>query len=89
MFSLHAEARHGGVGKAGTVRELLYTADVTHGLLPLPQGRGWDLHLVLLIWKDQQSKVSQEWRQMEGLCLTLGQSYKGLAIVVGHNGWQV
>ncbi len=50
MFSLHAEARHGGVGKAGTVRELLHTADVTHGLLPLPQSRGWDLHLVLFIW---------------------------------------
>lgn len=51
MFSLHAEARHGRVGKAGTVRELFHTADVTHGLLPLPQSRGWDLHLVLLIWE--------------------------------------
>ena len=49
MFSLHAEARQGGVGKAGTVRELLHTADVTHGLLPLPQSWGRDLHFVLLI----------------------------------------
>ena len=75
MLSLHAETRQGGVGKAGTVRELLHTADVTHGLLPLPQGRGRDLHLVLLIWREQQSMV----------VLDLGQSYKRPAIVVSHN----
>lgn len=57
MFSLHAKARQGRVRKAGTVRELLHTTDVTHGLLPFPQGWGWDLYLILLIWKDQESEV--------------------------------
>ena len=64
MFSLHTEARHGRVGKAGTVRKLFHAADVTHWFLPLPQSRGWDLHLVLLIWGEgggrQESKVSME-----------------------------
>lgn len=60
MFSLHAEARHGGVGKAGTVRELFHTTDVTHGFLPLPQSRGWNLHLVLLICGVGYKEVSQD-----------------------------
>lgn len=84
MFSLHTEARQGGVGKAGTVRELLHTTDVTHGLLPLPQGRGRDLHLVLLIWRDQQSKISRD-GALGRVVLDLGQSYKGETIVVSHN----
>lgn len=58
MFSLHSEARQGGVGKAGAVRELLHTTDVTHGLLPLPYGGGRDLHLVLLICNEQKSEIS-------------------------------
>lgn len=58
MFSLHTKARQGGVGKAGTVRELLHATDVTHWLLPLPQGRGRDLHLVLLIWEGGRVKRS-------------------------------
>lgn len=60
MLSLDTEARHGGVGKAGTVRKLLDTADVTHWLLPLPQSRGWDLHFVLLIWGGQDSEVTKD-----------------------------
>lgn len=32
------------------MRELFHTTDLTHGFLPLPQSRGRDLHLVLLIW---------------------------------------
>lgn len=33
--------------------ELLDAADVTHGFLPLPQGRRRDLHLILLIWVER------------------------------------
>lgn len=72
MFSFHPEARQGGVGKAGAVCELLHTADVTHGLLPLPYGGGWDFHFVLLIWKEQKLKISY------GFC-------KEVAIKVGNN----
>lgn len=56
MFSLHAEARQGRVGKAGTVRELFDTTDLTHGFLSFPQSRGWDLHLILLIWGGGRDK---------------------------------
>lgn len=59
MFSLDTEARHGGVGKAGTVRKLLDTTDVTHWLLPLPQCRGWDLHFVLLIWGGKTQRLTR------------------------------
>lgn len=77
MFSLDAEARQGGVGKAGTVRELLHTTDVAHGLLPLPQGRGWDLHLVLLIWGRVNSQRSDRDGALLKVVLELGQSCSG------------
>lgn len=65
MFCLHAEARQGRVGKAGTVRELFDAADLTHGFLPLPQSRGRDLHLILLIWEcGREEEVKTEQRDL-------------------------
>lgn len=77
MFRLHAEARQGRVGKAGTVRELFDATDLTHGFLPFPQSRGRDLHLILLVcerWGGGEVKVEDG-----DLCIVPKLLYKGMS----------
>lgn len=38
------------------MRELFDATYLTHGLLPFPQSRGRDLHLILLIWGGGRDK---------------------------------
>lgn len=53
VLRVDAEARHGGAGEAGAVRQLPHAADVTHRFVS--QGRGRDFHLVLLVCRSMDT----------------------------------
>lgn len=58
VVGVDAEARHGGAGEAGAVGQLPHPTDVAHGFVP--QGRGRDLHLVLLLCRSDTSAFTPE-----------------------------
>lgn len=49
VLGLDPKSWQGLTGQAGAVCQLLHTTDMAHGLLTLPQCRGWDLHIILLV----------------------------------------
>ena len=63
VVRVDAEARHGGAGEAGAVRQFPYATDVAHRFV-FQSGRR-DLHLVLLVYElvDEHTHV----RRINGL----------------------
>lgn len=69
MLRVDAEARHGGAGQAGAVRQLPHPADVTHGLLL--QGGRRDLHVVLLVCRLDGRTHTRGSRGLLFVCLSV------------------
>lgn len=70
MVCVDTEARHWGTGEAGAVRQFSHSTDVTHRFVF--QGRGWDFHLVLLVYRS----VDKHTQNVTVLLLLFGRGHE-------------